>query len=195
MKLIALTVLTAATGLAAANPVSSSGMAQYAAQDTNGHDGFPTTFTLDISGAQFFDGQGAAVNEILPVFLGEGISIAGIAWDVNLTTVGESWASEATMLLEGQINLTPSDIDGPVTNENYSSNGFIYFQDLGLPNILLAADGILDIEFYELFDDESGVADAFLEAGSTITFTTIYPAPGTLAMLGFGSLIATRRKR
>ncbi len=194
MKIIALITLTATTGLAVANPISSSGLTQYPSQTTNGHDGFPTTFTLDVSGAQFFDGQGAATNEILSVFLGQGLQFVGIAWDVNLTTVGASWASEATMSFDGLINFTPSNIDAPVTNENYSSDGFVYFHDLGIPDLVVGADGVLDIEFFEAFDDQPDIADAFLEAGSTITLTTT-PTPGTLAAFTTIGLITTRRKR
>jgi len=193
MKTIACTVIAAMAGLTAANPILSTSLADYtvdnAAMAT-------VSITIDVSGYQFNDVQGSPLNQTLSIFVGVGAFITGLSWDVNLTSIGASWGSEAVMGFENQINLTVSADAYSVTNMNYNSGGIIDFTDAGVPNIYLTADGILDIELYETFVDNAGTGDNFFEAGSTITIVGFaYPTPGPLAVLGLGGLVATRRRR
>ena len=155
-------------------------------------------FTLDISGYNSNDYQGSAINDLLQVFLGSNVEIDAIAWDINLTTIGLSWASEATIGFEGQLDIIPGfDDNFSVSNMNYSSNGVLYLSDFGLPSVQIGADGILDIEFFESgFDDNPGAPDAIYEAGSTLSvYTRGWPTPGTASTLAFAGLIASRRRR
>jgi hypothetical protein len=196
MKTIALTTL-AATGLATANPIQ---VGQFAGNTGKTVDtaGTPTgSITIDISGFQSNDAQGSALNQILSVFIGIGSEVTGLIWDVNLTTVGESWASESVMNFGGQFFLTPGSADSfSVTNQNYNSGGIVDLSDNGIPNILPDGAGNLDIEFFESFVDNAGDGDGFWEAGSTVTLVgAFFPTPGPLAALGLGGLIATRRNR
>ena len=171
-KTIALAVIAASAGLASAD-----------------------TMVIDVSGSQFFDEQGAAVNEILSVLVGSGASITNIAWDVNLTTFTDpnatfpSWASEATMSFEGAENVNVSGDGFGVVNQNYTGSQ--------ASALVLGVDGILDIEFFESFDDSTGNADSAFEAGSSITLSgsNFVPTPGSLAVLGLGGLVAGRRRR
>jgi MYXO-CTERM domain-containing protein len=191
MKAIALTALAAAAGLATASPVLSTGLTEYTVDTA----GTPSNFiTVDVSGMQFNDAQGSPLNQILSVAIGAGNVVTGIAWNVNLTSIGASWASEAVMGFEGQINLTVATEANPVTNMNYDSMGFVDISDAGLPNITVGADGILDIEFFESFVDNGGTGDNFFEAGSSITLA-VTPTPSSLAVLGLGGLVAGRRRR
>lgn len=178
MKLVPLAIIAATAGLATA--------------------GLPATVTIDVSDAQFFDDQGAAVNTILHIMIGDGINIAtitNISWDVNLTTFTDpnasfpSWASEATMLFAGVEMIAVGTADGfGVVNQNYIGNIDT--------NIELGVDGILDIEFFESFDDAAGFADAQFEAGSILTLHGYAsPSPGTLAAFGALGLFTSRRKR
>jgi hypothetical protein len=198
MNTIALTVLAAAAGLATANPISAADQFAGTTVDTAGS---PTSSILvDISGYQSNDAQGSALNQILSVFIGFNTEITGISWDMNLTTIGGSWASESVISLGGQLFLTPGIADGyGVTNMNYNSGGLVDLSDNGIANILPDAAGNLDIEFFESFVDNNGTGDAFWEPGSTLTLAGtgfLYPpAPGTLAALGLGGLIATKRNR
>ncbi|MGV6813980.1 MAG: PEP-CTERM sorting domain-containing protein [Phycisphaerales bacterium] len=193
MKTIALTALAAAAGLATASPVLNTSLSEYTVDTAGVATG---TMVLDVSGYQSNDAQGSALNQILSVFVGVGAEITGIAWDVNMTSIGASWGSEMVLGFEGQINLTPSGDANPVTNVNYSS-GVVDLSDNGLPNITLSADGVLDIEFFETFVDNAGTGDNFFEAGSTVTIvgTGFVPTPGSLAVLGLGGLVAGRRRR
>ena len=174
-KTIALAVIAASAGLASAD-----------------------TMVIDVSGTQFFDEQGSAVNTILAIAVGNGVDIASItniAWDVNLTTFTDpnatfpSWASEATMSFEGAENVNVSGDGFGVVNQNYVGSQ--------ASSLVLGVDGILDIEFFESFDDSTGNADSAFEAGSTITLSgsNFVPTPGSLAVLGLGGLVAGRRRR
>jgi MYXO-CTERM domain-containing protein len=193
MKAIALTAIAAAAGLATASPVITTSLSEYTVDTAGVATG---TMVLDVSGMQFNDAQGSALNQILSVMIGVGAEVTAISWDVNLTSIGASWASEAVMGFEGQINLTVSGDANPVTNTNYAG-GPVDLSDNGLPNITVGADGILDIEFFESFVDNAGTGDNFFEAGSTVTIlgTGFVPTPGSLAVLGLGGLVAGRRRR
>jgi hypothetical protein len=195
MKAIALTTLAAAAGLATASPFLASGLTNTGV----GTAGSATSsMTIDISGFNSWDLQGAVVNETLSMFVGNNAVITGIAWDVSLSTFNMSWASEAVMDFEGQIFLTVGASDDfPVTNANYNSGGVLDLTDAGVPNIVVGADGILDINFFEGFDDVAGEIDATYLAGSTITIVGqgIVPAPASLALIGLGGLAAGRRRR
>ncbi len=150
------------------------------------------TLVVDVSGYESWDFQGDADNTILNVLVGSGANITNIAWDVNLTTVGISWADENTMGFFGNsVAVNPGAGDAfTVTNMNYSgSTG---------ANITLGGNGLLDIEFYEVgFDDNFNSVDSFYEDGSfiTLTGTGFVPTPGSLAVLGLGGLMAGRRRR
>ncbi len=195
MKAIALTTLAAAAGLATASPYLATGLTDYSV----GSAGTPTaTITVDVSGINFNDALGSPLNESLAIALAVGAEVTGIGWDVTLSTVGASWASEAGIDFEGQIFLNVGAGDYfPVTNGVYSSGGIIDLSnDVSLPNITLGGDGILNLEFFEGFVDNGGTGDASFGAGSTLTLQVRgIPAPSSLAFLGLGGLAATRRRR
>ena len=120
--------------------------------------------------------------------------VTGIGWDVSITTEDPSWLSEASYDLNGEIFLSPgAGEDNPGSN-SYSSGGILDLGDNALPDIL-AAGGILNIEFFDSFDDFAGAIDAF--SSGSLTFAVDYkvPAPAGLAVLGLGGLVATRRRR
>ena len=192
MKAIALTALAAAAGLATASPVLTTSLTDYTVDNAGTA---TSSMTIDVSGYQFNDAAGSPLNQILSVFTGVGSVITTIAWDVTLTSIGASWGSEAVMNFEDQIFLTVSGDGAPVTSMNYSGSADL--TDAGVPNIVMSADGILDIEFLESFVDNAGTGDNFFEAGSSITISgnNIVPTPGSLADLGLGGLVAGRRRR
>lgn len=195
MKAIALTTLAAAAGLATASPFLATGLTDYSVSNA----GTPTaTITVDVSGISFNDAQFSPLNQTLAIALAVGAEVTGIGWDVNLTTIGSSWASEAVIDFEGQIFLTVAAGDNfGVSNQNYNSGGILDLSaDAGLPNITLGGDGVLNLEFFEGFVDNGGTGDASFGAGSTLTLQVRgIPAPGSLAVLGLGGLVATRRRR
>jgi len=148
-----------------------------------------STLVIDVSGIESWEFQGDALNTILNVFVGANASITNIAWDVNLTTLGISWAEENTMGFFGdseQVFVAPG-LPEVVTNVNFTGSQ--------ASSIVLGVDGMLDIEFYETdWNDNPAAVDGFYEAGSSITITYT-PAPSALAVLGLGGLVAGRRRR
>ncbi len=178
-----------------ANPISFNDTTMVPNPDINGQ--FLCGLELDIGGIESFDAQGSSTNHIFDIFIGGGLEITAIEWDVNLSTNGASWASEATISIDDQLLITPAiGDDFTVSNMNYSSNGIIVLSEIGLPNITVGADGHLSIEFFESFDDEMGVSDAIWLPGSTITlYTPGWPTPGPLTAFAFAGLIACKRNR
>lgn len=147
--------------------------------------------TIDISGYASYDFQGDADNEILSFSTGAPgpINAFGFNWDVNLSTVGLSWADEATLTFNDEYSLMPALGDAfSVTNANY--------QGSLSPELLGSADanGMMHIEFHETgFDDNPDAIDSYFEAESYLYF--VFPSPGTLCVAGFGSLVLSRRRR
>jgi len=160
---------------------------------------FNTTITVDLSGINSWDAAGSTLNETLSIAIGGDFLVTGIAWDVTIATVGASWLSEVQMgFLDSDIGLQLSFGAGDNTpgTATYTSGGIL---DLGSIDptfpFFVGADGILDLEFREGFDDVTGAIDATFLAGSSVTIQYVYPAPGSLALLGFGGLVAGRRRR
>ena len=185
--------LTAITGIAHASPYLTS---------VNGHEGigsaplgsFGPTITLDLSGINSWDLQGDDSNEQLAVYQPMFNWVIGVSWDVTIVTVGASWLSEAVIGFEDELFLTPgigNDFAGTAT---FSSGGMVDLISEGL-DFSYSPDGFLDIEFFESFDDVADEVDAYFAAGSTIQVKFAYPAPGSLALLGFAGIGASRRRR
>lgn len=191
MKTITLITIGAVAGLATASPVLNTSETSFSVDPA----GWPSaTMTIDVSGYQFNDALGSPLNEVLSVFVGNSATITGIYWNLNLSSIGASWGSEATMLIDSQLALAFSQDAAPVTNQNYS--GGFDLTDFGSNNILVSADGIVDIEFYDTFVDNAGTGDSYFEAGSTLTFSGYaHPTPGTLGALGLGGFMLGRRRR
>lgn len=154
------------------------------------------TITVDISGSQFWDTQGSAFNEILSIYLEPNFFVTGIGWDLTLTTVGASWASDAVISFQDEIYLTPAvGDDFGVTNAQYFSGGIIDLTDNGYNNIHVDPDGFLNLEFYEVFDDNPAAIDAFFVADSVLYLSVAYPTPGSAIALTLGMLCCSRRRR
>jgi len=153
---------------------------------------FGETITVDISGYSSWGFQGDPQNETAVVMFCSGQTLTNISWDLNLTTVGFSWAEELTIGLQGNFEqIYPAFGDAfTVSNMNY--------QGSQATAIVLGSDGMLDVEFYETgFDDNANAIDSYFEAGSTISFSfnSLYPTPGTLALFSFAGLSVSRRRR
>jgi hypothetical protein len=157
--------------------------------------------TVNLSGVQSMDLQGAALNTIISQAVGASASVIGIGWDVTIETFEGSWRSEATVGLDNSdgagplVTLRPGSADTSAGTGNYSSEGIVYFADNMIPDIPILGDGNLYLEFYETYDDESGVADAewngtldlAVETGSA---NTGVPTMSTWAMLVMAMLTA-----
>ncbi|MDX1625568.1 MAG: hypothetical protein R3323_03555 [Wenzhouxiangellaceae bacterium] len=121
---------------------------------------------FDMTGAQSWDLEGDADNIVVDIPIGSGNAMTAVAWDVGLTTVGSSWLSEARVKWTSTgdtttgLFLTVGIGDDTTGDSEYSSMGFIDLTDNGIPDVMPDADGILRLEFFESFDDNSDAVDA-----------------------------------
>lgn len=172
-----------------------------------------TSMVLDISGEQSWDGLDDTSNTVLVVPLGSGASMTGVGWDVNLTTQGGSWLSEARFYFDGSdhdfsgLFLAPGIADGFAGSGSYSSGGVLDLSDNGIPDIPILGDGNLYIQLFESFDDAADTVDGDWTAGSTLTL--VYDGGGpviptvsewgliilTALLLAGGAFLIVRRTR
>ena len=154
---------------------------------------------LDIGGFNSWDAQGSAFNEVLTHDFGQAVTITGIGWDVNIDTTGFSWLSESLFSI-GDSALTPDLIVNPGAGSDfpgsgvYTSGGIRAADNSGTPITIAVPDTVMEIEFFENFDDQAGAIDSTFGAGSTITIQYTIPTPGALALLGIAGLVASRRR-
>lgn len=159
------------------------------------------TVSTNVSNASFWDAIGSPENDQFAVLVGAGANITMISWDVFLTTIGTSWASEAVMGFDNTVSIAVgAGDDFSVTNQRYTGS-------LNT-NFLVDSSGLVFIEFYETFDDFPNQVDAHFGVGSvlpretamvpsTVTLhgTGFIPAPGTAVVLGCGGVMLGRRRR
>jgi uncharacterized protein (TIGR03382 family) len=197
MKSMMIATVAGFAGLATASPFFANGVqatnpGQYTTR------GAAQTATLDLTGFTSFDSLGSAINETATMALGANATVIGIGWDnVTIQTVGASWLSEAVIYFVDSpigLQLSVGSADSFSGTGTYSSGGILDLASID-PTFpfQVGADGILDIEFYDSFDDVAGAADAFF-LGGTLTIQYV-PTPGALAVLGLGGLVAGRRRR
>jgi IPTL-CTERM motif len=175
--------------------------------------GGSATLVVDISGEDSWDLLNDTSNTVLVVPIGVGAVMTDIGWDVNLSTVGGSWLSEARFYFDGDdqdltgLFLTPgigNDFSG---SGSFSSGGLIDLSDNAIADIPLG-DGNLYIQLHESFDDVANSIDANWTAGSTLTIGYEPGAPPPVptanewglialgaALLGGVVVVTMRRKR
>ncbi len=196
MKTMAFAAVAGFAGLATASPFFST--SQTATEIYSAPAGAVATITVDLSGINSWDLAGSSFNETLSVSLGGDYLVVGLGWNVTIQTVGESWRSEATIgFLDSSIGLQLAPgTDNSSGTSTYSSGGILDLASLD-PTFpfFVGADGNLDLEFFESFDDVTGEIDATYHQGSSLQIQYVVPAPGALAMLGLGGLVAGRRRR
>lgn len=158
-----------------------------------------TTLVLDISGEDSWDALNDVSNTVLVVPLGAGAFMTGIGWDVNLTTVGGSWLSEARFYFDASdqdlmgLFLAPgvgNNFGG--VGVNFSSGGPLDLTDNAIPDIPILGDGNLYIQLYESFDDAGNAIDANWIAGSELTIVyegAPVPTVNEWGMIGLGVML------
>jgi uncharacterized protein (TIGR03382 family) len=198
MKNVIIAAVAGFAGLATANPFFHNGgvadMSNAVVSAPRGN-----TVSIDLAGIQNWDAAGSSFNETLSVLIGANATVTGIGWDnVVIEALGGSWISEARILFADSpigLGLAPGVADAfPGTGGPYSSGGILDLAsaDPSFP-FQVGANGLLNIEFTESFDDVPGAVDSIYLSG---TLTVQYvPTPGALAVLGLGGLVATRRRR
>ena len=130
----------------------------------------PLTQTVDFTGRTSFDEIGDLDNEFGFFSFGVAGDIVGVVVEnLNLSTVGASWCSEASIDLGGEIFLAPSlqGSVGPCADLPFSLSA-----DLAELGLVFPTDVAGDVswEIYEDFDDNPGAADAQFTGGTMTLF-------------------------
>ncbi len=196
MKRIAATTIALASGLAQATPINAS-LEQGIAFDTSTpRTGAPTLYIcIELQGLESWDANGDSNNIVIEEFLGQGTVIVGASWeDVELTTNGNSFLNEATIGFNNEVALRVGAADNFGGTGTYTSDGIFDFMENNI-DYTLGNDGMLSMEFFETQDDDADAVDAFYSAGKLYIYYIPIPAPGSLAILGVGGLVMTRRRR
>ena len=88
-------------------------------------------------------------------------------------------------------DVTNATIENP-PNQLYENDGKGKFTNVTTES---GADGILTMEFWESYNDHTGVADAKYTGGSVTFEYNEIPAPGALAILALAGIAGIRRRR
>ena len=144
-------------------------------------DGFMRSYSPNSTGQQFEieieelptfnEVVNSPLNDEVTVDVGEVLGtdefcFTDIAWDVTFETIGNSFDTEAAFLFTGNDKnawfLTVGTLGAPTPpgGMNYAG-GFVNLAENGLP-IICPTDGNIDIQFFELFNDNPGEPDALL---------------------------------
>lgn len=170
-----------------------------------------TVIPFNVAGIASMDALGAAGNVVVNLDVAAALGLPsgtpctmnGIGWEVtifadpNVGTFGGSWLSEIAVGFSPFGVAAPSFALRPGASVNTPGTqafaspviklGTVPLPDVDLPN------GVLRMQFYETFDDAAGVPDGAWVSGALLIQAV--PGPGTVALLGLGGLIATRRRR
>lgn len=121
------------------------------------------------AGQASWDGPDDVDNIILNLNIGAGNTLTGVGWDIGIATIGGSWLSEATILHSDSTGTADpngialnigADFAEPGDQDFTSGGAIVDFSDNGLPEITAGADGILQLQLYESFDDNADAIDA-----------------------------------
>ncbi len=123
---------------------------------------------IHINNIDSLDGLDDPDNVVLDFFIGAGNELTGLSWDINIATAGVSWLSDATIQFSSSdgsadpnaFNLAPGFGQNMPGAMDFSSNGIVPFASIPMNNVVVNADGILRLQFFESFDDVSDVPDA-----------------------------------
>lgn len=151
------------------------------------------SMSFNVNGADSIGALGDAANEIRTLFIGAGVRITDLSWNVTLSTQGSSWLSEMGLDFSSAdgsgVSLFPGVLDDNPGSASYSDSA-----SLGSNSFNLGMDGVLTGRFFESFVDTVGQVEGQWRGSFTVTYIP-EPASYALAALGLLGIAATRRRR
>ena len=178
-----------AVGLAVASAALAAGSAQ------------AYQMTLNVAGIESRDELGALdavfapINETRFLDLFAGARVTGLAWNVSLFTNGVSWLSEISVDFNdggaAGVSLSPGFGDNDSGAADYTGSADL--MALGV-DFTVGASGRLFMEFFERFNDFTGVDGVWRSGTLTVTYVP-EPASFGLAAIALLGLGATSRRR
>lgn len=161
---------------------------------------YTSVTTVNVGGIASNDELGSAINEKRSVFLGFDAVITSISWNVQIGSVDESHLSEIGVNFTGTngayLEFYPGIADDFSGFGDYSgaANAADIAAQVGGP-FQIGSDGVLNLEFFEFFDDFIGATDGFWESGSITITANAVPLPATLGLAGLALLAAGAARR
>lgn len=163
------------------------------------------TLVIDIFDVNSYDLYGDPSNEVYLIDMagllglpsGTPLHVTGVAWDVSIASQGASWLSEAAVEIAdtdvlGGITLTPANDTASPGTMQFSST-MVDLVAGGLDFML--GDGVLRLEFFELYDDAADSVDAVWNGSIEIEATAaVVPLPATAWFL-LSAVIPLMRSR
>jgi len=123
---------------------------------------------VDMTGINSWDSLDDADNVFIDVDISSSLKVVGVAWDVGIASIGDSWLADASVLVSNSsgsadanaVILSPGfQVEAP-GNQEFSSGGVVMFADEELPEVEPNGDGIVRLQFFEGFDDLPDAIDS-----------------------------------
>lgn len=162
---------------------------------------FATPFTFDIAGSRSVGEFGNGGNDVYEINVGANATITSVSYNVNLTAFPPSFFYEMFLAFTNSSATRGANLQPGIGVNEAGTQTFTGMEDLIADDFSFSVDtdGILRLEFYESFDDESVSPDGVWNFG-TITFNTDAsevpePATGMLIGAGLALMVCTARRR